>query len=96
MSNVIHGVFDKGWAAGVIADAVTPETGCRSVSWPTEQEAVLCQLPTHEGRHEAVWRGYRIEWGEPTGYTQFPEVLSGECDPDDEHDIAKESREDPL
>lgn len=35
------------------------------------------------------------EWGEFRG-RHMAEVVSGVCDPDDEHDRAKETREDPL
>jgi hypothetical protein len=70
---------------------------CTSVTWPLQNETVLCQKPAnHMGRHSAQTVFGIFDWGEPTGYQHHPEVVSGVCDPDDEHDRAKESREDPL
>lgn len=71
---------------------------CTSVTWPLQNESVVCQLEAgHAGRHFAVGAGFgEADWGDPTGYRHRPEVVSGACDPDDEHDRAKESREDPL
>lgn len=70
---------------------------CTSVTWPTSADAVLCQKPVeHVGRHSAQTHLGIIDWGEPTEYRHFPEVVSGECDPDLEHDVARESRDEDL
>lgn len=70
---------------------------CTSVSWPLQNEAVLCQKPAHHvGRHSAQTVFGIFDWGDPSGFRPFPEVAAGLCDPDDEHDRAKEAGEDPL
>lgn len=71
--------------------------GCRSVTWPTVASAVLCQKPAdHVGRHSADIGYAVVDWADPTGYTHSPEVVSGECDPDLEHDVWQESQEENL
>lgn len=103
MSN-IHPIFDDIFrrhvdgAFDLLGESLAPTPGCTSVSWPLRTESAVCQLPAdHEGRHFAESPMFgEASWGEPTGYTHHPEVLSGECDPDAEHDQAKETLEDTL
>lgn len=81
-------------ALGMLGDTLGT---CTSVTWPTSVDSVLCQKPAHHlGRHSAQTHLGLIDWGEPTGYRHRPEVESGQCDPDQEHDVAKETREDLL
>jgi hypothetical protein len=68
---------------------------CPSVTHPTQTRVVMCQLGPHDSgvRHWAYEPGIgELSWSDHVG-RHLPEVVSGECDPDDEHDRAKESRE---
>lgn len=71
---------------------------CASVTWPLQRESVVCQLEAgHAGRHQAVGPVFgRVDWGAPAGYRHRREVESGACDPDHEHDVARESGTDPF
>ena len=67
--------------------------GCTSITWPLQNEVVLCQKPAnHLGRHTAQTVFGIVDWGQPTG-KHLPEVEAGLVDPDDVHDRAKESRD---
>lgn len=79
--------------------ATLGQTRCTAVGQATQTHNVLCQLPTHDEStyHWAYVPGVGdVEWRDTPRIGRFPEVESGQCDPDDEHDRAKESREDPL
>lgn len=49
----------------IVADAFTPEGRCRSVTHPTDSEAVVCQLNRHDDTlaHGAVFKGAILRWG---------------------------------
>jgi hypothetical protein len=99
MSN-LHPIFDEITQRALgMAHVSLGVTRCTAVGQATQTHNVLCQLPTHDEStyHWAYVPGVGdVEWRDTPRIGRFPEVESGVCDPDDEHDQAKESREDPL
>lgn len=66
-----HPVSQPAWMsnnlmAAMVSDAFTPNGRCRSVTHPTNSEAVVCQLDRHDNTiaHGAVYKNTILRWGD--------------------------------